>query len=520
MHWPNWFGRTFNRGRTDPGDPRRNSSAYSEAGGAFWPFGAIPFDLRLTTDEMLSTSTVWAAVRALVDPIASSEIRVVTRNASGGRVRLPDDAVDYLLNVRPGPDFTAQAFKEVVLTQTVVHGDGYAEIVRDRSGRLIELWPLQSDAMAVTRNDAGELVYLYRQPTGGEIVTLDSWDVLHFRGPSVFGLTGDSLVFRASKAIALHVAQEKFATAYFANGTVLGGFIKMPKALTEPARKKFSVDFKRLFGGGKRAHGIAFLEEGMEYQALGSDSDKSQLIPSRAFSVEEIARYFGIPLVRLGVQAAAQGYGTNVNQLNLQFVRDTLTPWVNRFCEEAAYKLFPQKAPWRSLEIDTTWLTQGDDKSRAEANEISIRSGVKTVNEARESEGLNGIGPEGDLHLVPNNLVLLEEDNLTKPEPAAPPAPAPSGDGGAGMDDGGDSGDGPMMNLLEAIALYGRRVRARRTNLLAAGKTAEEIAANVETTLRPAAAAAIALAIEESEGATNPADGPYTGTVTTTAVSE
>jgi hypothetical protein len=88
-------------------------------------------------------------------------------------------------------------------------------------------------------------------------------------------------------------------------------------------------------------------------------------------------------------------------------------------------------------------------------------------------------------------------------------------------DDAEDPGDAPMMDLLAAVDRYGRRVRARRANLIASGKSPEEVQANVETTLRPAAAAAIVAAIESAEGAGLSVAGGYTDPVTTTtAVSE
>jgi HK97 family phage portal protein len=415
-----WLTRLFNRGRTAPPDPRYNRSGYSHA-----PMAFVPQELWLSTDEMLSTSTVWAAVRAIVDPIASSEVKVFTREG-GGRKHLVDDGVAYLLNVRPNPECTAQALKEILLTFAVVEGDGYAEIVPDGAGRVRELWPLLSEYMLLVRNpDTGELLYRYKQPGDGETVYLPASRVLHVRGPSVRGLTGDSTVYRAAKAVALHVAQERFASTYFQNGASLGGFVKFPASISPEGKQRIADDFRKLYGGHRRAHGWAFLENGMEIQESGGNPDRSQLIPSRTFSVEEIARYFQVPLVRLGVQSAAVGYGTNVQQLNLAFVRDALTPWINRLCEEAEYKLFPQKAPWKSVEIDTGWLTKGDDEQRARANAASIESGVLTVNEARAEEGRNGIGPAGDLHIVKSGMLELSAENLKKPEPPPPPAPMP-----------------------------------------------------------------------------------------------
>jgi HK97 family phage portal protein len=485
----NWFTRLFNRGISDPPNPFSSSSfsSHSAAGGGagapLWPMLLVPPELRLTNDEMASTSTVWGCIRALVDPIASSEVRVFTRDARGGRVHLEDEIVSYLLNVRPNPDFPAQAFKEILLTQTIIHGDGYAEIVRDNAGKVKELWPLQSEYMYLQRDDQDRLVYRYRQPGDtGDNVYIPARNILHVRGPSVLGLTGDSLIYRAAKAVALHVAQEKFATAYFANGASLGGFVKYPTGLSPEAKQRIADDFRKLYGGFRRAHGWAFLEQGMEVQESSGDPSKSQLVPSRSFSVEEIARYFGVPLVRLGVQAAAQGYGTNVQQLNLQFVRDTLTPWINRVTEEAEFKLFPQKAPWRQIEIDTAWLTRGDDAQRATANAVAIKSGVLSVNEVRASEGLNGIGPDGDLHIVEGGLLEMTAENLEKPAPPPPPAPPAEKDEKPEEDDA-EAEDKP--EVAAALERHARRVKARAADLAKAGKSSDEILENIAATLVP-----------------------------------
>lgn len=475
-----WFSGLFNR-RTAQWDPRRDSL------GSF-AMAFVPPSLRLTEEEMISTSVVWACIRAIVDPIATSEFKVFTRDANGGRKRLMDDDVAWMFNVRPNPDMPAQAFKEILLTQTLVHGDGYAEIVRNRAGKVQELVALDSERMTLQRN-GDDLVYVYRQ-VDGEPVVLFADEVLHVRGPSIRGLTGDSLVYRASKAVALHVAQERFATAYFENGAVLGGFVKLPGGLGEEARKRLRADILQRFGGHKKAHGIMFGEAGMEYQELGGNPAETQLVPSRSFSVEDISRYFQVPLVRLAVQAAAQGYGTNVSQLNLQFSRETLEPWKNRITEEAQYKLYPQRTPWREIEIETTWLTQGDDVQRAQAREIDIRCGVLTVNEGREQEGKNSIGPAGDLHLVQNNLVVLDEENLTKPEPL----PAPERTMRREMDDEDEMPD--MRALVSAVERYTRQIRARRADLEKAGKTPDEIAENIAQTLRGKAFSSIAAAID------------------------
>jgi HK97 family phage portal protein len=457
----------FNRGKLAPADPAQNQTTFT-------PLYNVPVELRLSESEMTSVSMVWACIRNIVDPIASSDVNVFTTDNSG-RKSLPDEALVYLLNVRPNPDLTAQAFKEIILTETLISGNGYAEIVKDRAGRVAELWPIPSDSVKVTR-DASGIVYVVNQAVEGQ-KTLRADEVLHIRGPSVRGFVGDSLVYRAAKAVALSVAQEQFASAYYINNTVMGGVLEIPGKMDGDTRDRLSKDWKAKYSGKNKAHGVAILEAGAKYVPFDVDADKSQLVPSRSFSVEDVARYFGVPLVRLGVQAAAQGYGTNVSQLNLQFVRDTLTPWVNRLCEEVAYKCYPERKPWRTLEIDLQWLTLGDALQRAQAYETLIRTGVKSVNECRAIEGDNYIGPEGDLHLIGTGLTLLDEENLTKPEPtpAKPPQDALATQG----EDLQADPEEDAAKADEALNAFRKRVNARVADLRKNGK--DEDTVNVHT---------------------------------------
>jgi hypothetical protein len=49
-----------------------------------------------------------------------------------------------------------------------------------------------------------------------------------------------------------------------------------------------------------------------------------------------------------------------------------------------------------------------------------------TINEIRELENLNPIGPEGDTHFVPMNMTTLEKAVAEPPAPVPEqPAPAP-----------------------------------------------------------------------------------------------
>jgi hypothetical protein len=137
--------------------------------------------------------------------------------------------------------------------------------------------------------------------------------------------------------------------------------------------------------------------------------------------VIDICRFFGVPPPLVGDLGRATW--ANLESLYIQAVRDCLGPWATRLQQEIEWKCFGD-ASSKWVEVDLKPLTRGDAKSRAEANQILRRNGVISANEWREDEGLDPMGPDGDLYIVESNMVKLDEDNLSKPEPAPPPSPA------------------------------------------------------------------------------------------------
>jgi HK97 family phage portal protein len=407
---------------TSPVDPSRSLLASL-------PMGWIPSSLRLSMDEATSVSAVWACIQTISTAIASSPWLVYSVSGRK-RTYLPDDKLAFVLNQRASDEVTAIGCREALIFGALATGAGYAEIARDSSGRVTGLLPLDPTAMLLWRvPDSGKLLYVYSQP-GGQVF-LDPKNVFHLRGPvSVFGLMGDSLVGRASRAIALAAAAERFSLAYLSNGTVPSGVLKYPQKLDPKSLERIREQWAEKMSGPRAGGKPLILEGGMEWASISADPDKAQLSATQQWTVENIARYFNVPLVKLGVAAAAQGYGTNIESLNLEWTRTGLRPWALRLEQEANAKLL-SPSPYRETSIDMGWLVRGDAKTQAEADKIRIESGVYSVNEIREELGENTIGTEGDIRFVSGALVPLTDTLLDiqelaakEPEPAPPPSPA------------------------------------------------------------------------------------------------
>lgn len=403
-------------------------------------FHRLPDGLKLSRDQQLSVSAAYGCLRAIVDPLAASDWEVFVRGAGGARTNQPDGTIFYVLNQRANRNLPAIAAKELILTSAALRGDGYGLILRDGAGHVVGWDILDFDSVAKAwRNDdqtigGGYLVYLYTDEAGTTWELPDT-EVIHLRAPSVQDLFGgDSVLGRATVAVATAAAQERFGNVYFANGAHLGGYLKLKgKLRTQADVDRLKADWSAKTSGLDKAGETAVLEDGAEFHDLTPDPERVQLVAPRAFQVEDIARYFGVPLVKLMVKEAATGYGANLSTLNEQFSRDTLTPWGKRAAQEFGFKLLPQRSPWPEIEVNLKWTTRGDAESRARVRQLDVAGGVITRDEARADEGYSALpGGLGSLVTVAGGTMLLKEAVRPKaPPPALPPARPGDADGEA-----------------------------------------------------------------------------------------
>ena len=156
------------------------------------------------------------------------------------------------------------------------------------------------DKMTVDRDERGNLYYLYRQtkedsPTLGTTsqVYLRPSDVLHIPGLGFDGLVGYSPIAMAKNAIGVAAACEEFGAKFFANGAAPGGVLEHPSVVKDPERLRES--WNAVYQGSGNAHRIAVLEEGIKYQPIGISPEQAQVLETRKFQIDEIARIFRVP---------------------------------------------------------------------------------------------------------------------------------------------------------------------------------------------------------------------------------
>lgn len=364
----------------------------------------------------MQNSAVYACVKVIAESIASLPLHVYEYK-NGGKEKAVKHPLYFLLHDAPNDEMTSFTFRETLLTQLLLRGNAYAQILRNNTGRVIGLYPLSASKMTVERNDAGEIQYRYRVYTEenpnfkdkGEII-LARADILHIVGLGFDGIQGYSPIAMAKNAIGLSIACEEFGNNFFANGAKPSGILKTPTLIKDP--KKLQESWQSMYGG-ENAGKVAVLEQGMEYQSISIPPDDAQFLQTRKFQIAEIARIFRVPLHLLNELDHATF--SNIEQQNLEYVIYTLTPYITRIEQAMNKALFlPSERGKYFVKFNLSGLLRGDYASRVSGYCSLIQNGVMSINDVRELEDMNKIPAEegGDLHIVNGNFIKLQDAGI------------------------------------------------------------------------------------------------------------
>ena len=337
-------------------------------------------------------ATVLACVSAISTAIASLPAWVFRRAGDG---RALDAAHPVMRLIRRGPNAnqTWPDFLEWLLASTLLRGNGLAEIVLDAQGRVTALVPVPWESVAVQRLPSGRLVFDIVAGAGRMRLLLQD-EVLHLRDRSDDGLIGRSRLQRAAAVVQSSAAIQDFASALYRNGVNPSGVLEIPGHLQDEALKALADRFREAFSGSANAAKALVLENGVTWKQVGINPEDAELLASRRFTGEELARLYNVPSAIIG--DLTHGTFTNSETAGRWFAQHTLTPWIRKIEAEFVRSVFADAgAETRELELDLSGFLRGDPETRWKSHEIAVRNEILTPNEVRQIEGWNP-RPDGD----------------------------------------------------------------------------------------------------------------------------
>jgi len=347
-----------------------------------------------TTGEVVSTSSVlglasaWACVNLLAGTIASLPL-VVYRTRNGARTVADDHPLYRILHDSPNADQTAVDFWEFICASIELNGNAYAEIIRGSNGRVVALSvPIAPELMTVRRLRDGSLEYEWSDNGVRSIAPQDN--MLHIRGFGGNPLGGLSTLSFGRQTFGLAQAIERASGDTFRNGVRPSGLLKTADSLTLDQRKQAEELLQEKFAGAINAERPMLLDRGMDWVQLSISPEDAQMLQSRAFSVEEVCRFFGVPPFMVGHTEKTTSWGTGLEQQTLGFQKFTLRRRLKRI-EQALTKQLLSPADRQAglvIEFNLEGLLRGDSGARASFYQQMLSNGVMTINEVRALENL------------------------------------------------------------------------------------------------------------------------------------
>jgi HK97 family phage portal protein len=393
----------------------RGSSIGSEL---FGSFGGLP---AVNEQSARTVTAISACVNLIAGAISALPLNVYTRQANGDRERAHDDALWWLLNEEMTPRWAAAAGWVFLMESRLLHGDGFARIWRDPNGGIRGLEPIHPLRVTVAPYpDGSRLAYAIEpDPTipapyqGQKRIVLDQDDVIHFTGPGFNGVRSLSpLRYSLRMAGSVALATQDYSAQFFANSArpdyVLQTEAKLSPERIEQLRGQVDEQVKAAAG---KAHRPMVLDGGMKAQTIGLPLQDLQLIETRMFQIEEIARAYGIPPHMIGHTDKNTSWGSGVEAMGVTFVRYTLGSLLASIHNELNRKLF--RTARKVLEFDTFELERADMKSMFTAFRLALgRSGEEPILTADEIRSYLNRAPRGAATGVTGN----------EPQPSRKPA--------------------------------------------------------------------------------------------------
>lgn len=309
----------------------------------------------------MKLSAVNRCVECLTDSMSKMPLFVMDENTKERKYNHP---LMPLLERRPNEAMTPAVYKKLMETNRLLGGNGYAVIYRSGlNARPVELLPLPQELVQPRFDDNGRLWYICQNPLTGERRRISQWDVIHYKAFTADGIHGVSVLSRAAEVVATGRMMQQYEGSFYGKNARPSGVLTVDGSLEQPAKDKVRAEWEKIHSGANNAFRIAVLDLGLKYQPIALSQHDAQFVESKAVTVEDIARFFGVPLYKL--MAGKQSYNSN-EQNSTDYVNGTLSPNVTQCDQEDTYKLLFDSEINAGLKLRRNMMAElkGDTQAR------------------------------------------------------------------------------------------------------------------------------------------------------------
>lgn len=323
-----------------------------------------------------SLESIPAVVRA-TNLIAGDIARLpVAVHDSQGNL-IPDHPVAQLMNAEASRWQSGFELRRFTTSVALTRGNGFALIRRASDGSVAELQPVPADAFLGELTEEG-MTYRLND------TVLQADQLLHIgcypdpRQPCWYRSPIDA----AKSCVELAADQDAAHAALVKTGSTGKVAIMHPGAMSDQAVQAIRDAWMTMHAQADGASRPLILREGMKAERISQETSAT-MIESRRFSVQEIARAFGVPPEML----FQQGGGALSSQAETAraYADGAMAAWASAWESELTRKLC---RPGERVRFDLTPITRGNLRDQGMAYSKLVLAGILSPNDARHALGL------------------------------------------------------------------------------------------------------------------------------------
>lgn len=371
----------------------------------FW-YGPVDKSLtgkRVTPQTAMKLSAFWSCAIVKAQTMAQLPL-CLFRHLDRGREKARDNDLWRLVHTQPNRFQTSYQWREMGQMHLDLRGNFYCHKIINARGRIVELIPIHPDSVKVERLTATSHRFLVKDEDG-QTKPYSMDEILHIAGPSLDGPVGLNPIEFHRETIGKSIATRDFGAEFYKNGATMPGWLEVPGKRDKGTRDSLQQSWQRAQTGANRFK-TPVLDRGMQYHELQLKHTDMQYLESLKNEDIVISQIMRVPPYK--IYRLDQAKFSNVEQMELDFVRNTMTPIARRWeqCMDSQL-LDADEMDSLYFRLEFAGLLRGDTSTRGEYYTRALGAGGHhpwlTPNEVRELEERNPIDGGDELRMPENS---------------------------------------------------------------------------------------------------------------------
>jgi HK97 family phage portal protein len=361
----------------------------------------------VTTKKSVNLGVVFECIDVIKRTLTLVTPKVIEQRPEG-KYPAVNHPLYTLINTQPYSLYTASDYYGQMVADYLLYGNAYAYIFRDR-GQVVGLRRIEPENVEPYILDFDGMEERWYKVTNEKNVpsAVAQQDMIHLMDFNFDGIKGLSRIQLKRSTITDAGQIQAYSTDMYKDGVSVSGYLETDRVIGKDELDYLRMKFEQQ--ATSKNGGIAALPQGFKYHALQYNLPfaDAELVEAKKYSVEDIARIFGVPLSLIQRSDLADNKADS--EYN-RFLATTIAPLTILLENEHNRKLFINDRARYYMKFELKGLYRVDMLTRYQAHQIALSHGFMNKDEVRDVEGMNPIPQQlGQTYYQMLNTIPLDQ---------------------------------------------------------------------------------------------------------------